>query len=66
MSSLARTNRLVIAHEAVSFCGIGAEISAAIAEHGFWELDAPIVRVGAPHRPMPYSKNLESATIPDR
>ena len=65
MSSLARTNRLVIAHEAVSFCGIGAEISAAIAEHGFWELDAPIVRVGAPHRPMPYSKNLESATIPD-
>lgn len=64
MDSVARTNRVVIAHEAVSFCGIGAEIAASIADQSFWNLDAPVVRVAAPHRPMPYSKSLEQATIP--
>ena len=64
LASVAKTSRIVIAHEAVQFCGIGAEISAAVAEHGFWNLDAPIVRVGAPHRPVPYQKDLEVQTLP--
>ncbi len=64
LESVARTGRVVIAHEAVQFCGIGAEIAAAVAEHGFWNLDAPIVRVGAPHRPVPYQKDLENRTLP--
>ena len=54
----------MIAHEAVQFCGFGAEIAAAVAEHGFWSLDAPIARVGAPHRPVPYQKDLEQQTLP--
>ena len=64
LASVAKTGRIVIAHEAVQFCGIGAEISAAVAEQGFWNLDAPIVRVGAPHRPVPYQKDLEQQTLP--
>ena len=64
LESVAKTGRIVIAHEAVQFCGIGAEIAAAVAQHGFWNLDAPIVRVGAPHRPVPYQKDLEQSTLP--
>jgi 2-oxoisovalerate dehydrogenase E1 component len=64
LASVAKTNRAVVAHEAVSFCGLGAEIAASIAQHGFWDLDAPPVRVGAPHRPIPYQKDLELQTIP--
>jgi 2-oxoisovalerate dehydrogenase E1 component len=64
LASVARTNRVVVVHEAVSFCGLGGEIAASIAEHGFWDLDAPPVRVGAPHRPIPYQKDLELQTIP--
>ncbi len=63
-ASVAKTHRVVIAHEAVQFGGIGGEIAAHIAEHCFWELDAPIVRVGAPSHPMPYGKDLELATLP--
>ncbi len=63
--SVAKTHRVVIAHEAVQFGGIGGEIAAHIAQHCFWELDAPIVRVGAPSHPMPYGKDLELATLPD-
>lgn len=65
LASVAKTNRAVVAHEAVGFCGFGAEISALIAEQGFDDLDAPVARVTAPHRPMPYQKDLEAATIPD-
>jgi 2-oxoisovalerate dehydrogenase E1 component len=64
LASVAKTSRAVVAHEAVSFCGLGAEIAASIAQHGFWDLDAPPVRVGAPHRPIPYQKDLELQTIP--
>jgi pyruvate/2-oxoglutarate/acetoin dehydrogenase E1 component len=62
--SVAKTHRVVIAHEAVQFGGLGGEIAAHIAEHCFWELDAPVVRVGAPPHPMPYGKDLELATLP--
>ncbi|MSO94656.1 MAG: dehydrogenase [Thermoleophilia bacterium] len=63
-TSVARTHRLVVAHEAVQFCGFGAEIAAHVGEHCFWDLDAPIVRVGAPSHPIPYQKDLELATLP--
>ena len=63
-ASVAKTHRLVVAHEAVQFCGFGAEIAAHVAQHCFWELDAPVVRVGAPFHPMPYQKDLEPATLP--
>jgi pyruvate dehydrogenase E1 component beta subunit len=64
LASLTRTHRLVVAHEAVESFGIGAEIAARIGEVGFDELDAPIVRVGAPFMPTPFSKALESRYLP--
>ncbi|MBL8698024.1 MAG: alpha-ketoacid dehydrogenase subunit beta [Alphaproteobacteria bacterium] len=65
LASLARTHRLVVAHEAVEAFGIGAEIAARMADIGFDELDAPIIRVGAPFTPVPFAKPLEDAYRPD-
>jgi acetoin:2,6-dichlorophenolindophenol oxidoreductase subunit beta len=65
LASLARTHRLVILHEAVEAFGVGAEIAARMADVGFDELDAPIVRVGAPFMPIPFAKPLEAAYRPD-
>ena len=65
LASLARTHRLVVAHEAVEAFGIGAEIVARMADIGFDELDGPIVRVGAPFMPVPFARSLETAYLPD-
>lgn len=64
LDSLARTHRLVVAHEAVEAFGVGAEIAARMADVGFDELDAPIVRVGAPFVPPPFARSLEAAYLP--
>jgi 2-oxoisovalerate dehydrogenase E1 component len=66
LASVARTSRLVIAHEAVVPFGIGAEIAARVAREAFWDLDAPIERVGAAPTPPPYAPSLEQAWLPDR
>lgn len=58
-ASLAKTHRLVIVHEAVKTGGVGAEIAALVAEEALDLLDAPIVRLGAPFVPVPFSPNLE-------
>lgn len=65
LASVAKTNRAVVVHEAVRFGGYGGEVAAQISEHGFWDLDGPVVRVAAPFHPMPYQKDLERATLPD-
>ena len=52
VDSVQRTNRLVVAHEAVRHGGVGAEIAAAVQELAFDDLDAPIARVGAPFQPI--------------
>jgi len=65
LESLSRTHRLVVLHEAVEAFGVGAEIAARMADAGFDELDAPIVRVGAPFMPVPFAKPLEDAFRPD-
>ncbi len=59
LASLCRTHRLLIAHEAVEAFGVGAEIAARMADIGFDELDAPILRVAAPFSPVPFSPTLE-------
>ncbi|MDQ0381221.1 alpha-ketoacid dehydrogenase subunit alpha/beta [Amycolatopsis thermophila] len=66
LRSLAKTNRLVIAHQAVESFGVGAELAAVAAERGFWTLDAPVLRVGAAHTPAPYAPALERAWLPDQ
>ena len=65
VGSIRKTSRLVVAHEAWKFGGFGAEISAAIAETAFDALDAPIVRVGAPHQPVPSTKSLRDLFLPN-
>jgi len=63
-TSVEKTSKLVIAHEAVKAFGIGAEISAMVCEEMIDRLSAPIIRVGAPFVPVPF--NLEKAYLPDR
>jgi 2-oxoisovalerate dehydrogenase E1 component len=65
LESVHKTSRLLIAHEAVVPFGIGAEIAATVARDGFWDLDAPIERIGAASTPPPYSPDLERAWLPD-
>ena len=62
--SVAKTGKLVVAHEATRFLGFGSEIAAHVAEHCFWDLDGPVVRVGAASHPIPYQKDLEAAMLP--
>src|SRR5439155_677538 len=66
LTSVAKTGRLVIAHEAVKRGGWGAELAALVAERAIDVLDAPIVRVAARNVPMPYNDSLERATIPSQ
>lgn len=66
LESVHKTSRLLIAHEAVVPFGIGAEIAATVAREGFWDLDAPIERIGAASTPPPYAPDLEQAWLPNR
>jgi pyruvate dehydrogenase E1 component beta subunit len=65
LESVRRTHRAVVAHEAVRFGGLGAEIAATIAAEAFDDLDAPVERVGAPFVPVPASPALERLFVPD-
>jgi pyruvate/2-oxoglutarate/acetoin dehydrogenase E1 component len=65
LSSVHRTNRLVIVHEAWVQGGFGAEIAATVAERGLYDLDAPIIRVGALPVPIP-SGPLRMHALPNR
>ena len=64
VASVKKTNRLVVAHEAVKHGGFGAEIAAQVEEAAFDFLDAPVARVGAPFAPIPLSAPLEDAYLP--
>jgi len=64
VESVRRTNRLVVAHEAVRQSGFGAEIAAQAGLAAFDFLDAPVERVGAPFAPVPFSPPLEDAWLP--
>lgn len=67
LTSVMKTGKALIVHEANRFVGIGAEISAVIAEEAFAYLDGPVVRLASPDVPaMPYSPPLEQAYVMDR
>jgi len=66
LSSVRRTHRLVIAHEAWTRGGFGSEVSSLVMEQAFDWLDAPVTRVGAPPVPMPYNDELERFVIPSQ
>lgn len=63
LESVAKTGRLVIVHEAARNCGVGAEIAAIVAEHGLYDLQAPIQRVTGYDTIMPLAR-LEYDYIP--
>ena len=56
--------KILVAHEATRACGVGAELSALIAEEAFEDLDAPVRRLTAPDVPIPFSPPLEQAVLP--
>lgn len=62
--SVIKTHHLVTVEQGWPFCSIGAEIAALANEYIFDELDAPVLRVTGVDVPMPYSKNIELAAIP--
>ncbi len=65
LTSLAKTNRLVVAEEGWPVCGIASEIMAICMEEGFDHLDAPVLRVCNEDVPLPYAANLEKAALID-
>src|SRR5881397_104323 len=66
VSSVKKTGRLVIVEEGWLFAGIGAQIAEQVYAQAFHYLDAPVVRVTGVDVPMPYTRPLEDAAIPDR
>jgi pyruvate dehydrogenase E1 component beta subunit len=64
LESARKTGRVVVVHEASRMCGVGAEISAIVAEKAFTSLKAPVLRVTGPDVPAPSSYILEQAFIP--
>ncbi len=64
-TSVKKTGRAVVVHQAVKFMGFGAEIAAQLQEKFFDYLDSPVVRVAAPNTPPPSAPVLEKAFLPD-
>ncbi len=64
LDSVARCSKVVVVDEANGTCAAGAQVAALIAEHGFEDLDGPVVRVATPDVPIPFSPPLEQAVLP--
>jgi len=66
LASVSKTKNAVVVHEAVTKCGFGAELSSQIHEQLFADLEHPVQRVGGKNTPVPYSKPLETAFVPQQ
>lgn len=64
LRSARKTGRVLVVHEASRMCGVGAEVSAIVAEHAFASLKAPVMRLTGPDAPAPSSHVLEQAFMP--
>jgi acetoin:2,6-dichlorophenolindophenol oxidoreductase subunit beta len=64
VKSVQKTNRCVVAHEAIVRMGVGAEVAAVVQEKAFDYLDAPVERVGAKFAPLPFAPVMEQYVIP--
>lgn len=65
LRSIEKTSKALIVHEDTRTLGVGAEVSAILAEEAFDLLDGPIIRVTAPDTPVPFSPPLEKAFLPN-
>jgi pyruvate dehydrogenase E1 component beta subunit len=65
VASVKKTNRVVVAHEAVTRMGFGAEVTAVLQYQAFDWLDAPIERVGAKFAPLAFAPVMEQFVVPD-
>jgi pyruvate dehydrogenase E1 component beta subunit len=65
LDSLKKTNRMVVAEEGFPVCSIASEVIALCMEHGFDDLDAPVLRVCDEDVPLPYAANLEKLALID-
>ncbi|MBL8651372.1 MAG: pyruvate dehydrogenase complex E1 component subunit beta [Sphingopyxis sp.] len=65
LASLKKTNRLVVVEEGWPVCSIASELAMVAMEHGFDDLDAPVMRVCNEDVPLPYAANLEKAALVD-
>jgi pyruvate dehydrogenase E1 component beta subunit len=64
LASVTRTHRAVVVDEGWRTVGLSAEVAAGIAEHAFYDLDAPVARVCTAEVPIPYARHLEEAALP--
>jgi acetoin:2,6-dichlorophenolindophenol oxidoreductase subunit beta len=64
IESAKKTSRVIVVDEGYEKYGVTAEIASVIATGAFYDLDAPVKRIGAMHVPIPFSPPLEDATIP--
>ena len=64
VASVKKTNRCVVAHEAITRMGYGAEVSSVVQEQAFDWLDAPVERVGAKFAPLPFAPVMEQYVVP--
>src|SRR5438552_3821094 len=64
VASVKKTNRCVVAHEAVTRMGFGAEVAAGVQHQAFDWLDAPVERVGAKFTPLPFAPVMEEYVVP--
>ncbi|MBI3208130.1 MAG: alpha-ketoacid dehydrogenase subunit beta [Candidatus Solibacter usitatus] len=65
LTSVRKTSKVIVLHEANLTGGFGGEIAARITEKAFESLDGPVLRIAAPDTPVPYSPPLEKAYLPD-
>jgi pyruvate dehydrogenase E1 component beta subunit len=64
LRSVKKTGRLIVADEGCLTCGFASEVSSIVAQEAFDYLKAPVIKVGSPNTPAPYSPPLEAEYIP--
>jgi pyruvate dehydrogenase E1 component beta subunit len=64
IDSARKTSRVIVVDEGYGRYGVTAELAAVIQENAFFDLEAPVKRMGAMHVPIPFSPPLEDATVP--
>jgi acetoin:2,6-dichlorophenolindophenol oxidoreductase subunit beta len=64
IESVKKTSRCIVMDEGYGRYGVAAELATVVAQGAFYHLDAPVMRLGAMHVPIPFSPPLEDATVP--